>query len=257
MTSPAARALALRRELEQAAHAYYVLDRPTLSDAAYDKLFRELQALERDHPELRDADSPTNRVGAVVTESHLAKHAHLVPMGSLDNAFDETELAEWEARVRKLTGDAVDADGYCAELKIDGAAISLTYRDGTLVTGATRGNGSVGEDVTANLRTIPDVPRHLDGGLPVPRRPGGAGCFGNPFQSRDIRLGQPWRRIRRRDGLNKGADAHDFPIGIARNERHEGAAIRAEVQAALRRQAPQRSTRRHGADAKRRSNTAN
>lgn len=163
MTSPAARALALRRELEQASHAYYVLDRPTLSDAAYDKLFRELQALERDHPELRDADSPTHRVGAVVTESHLAKHAHLVPMGSLDNAFDETELAEWEARVRKLTGDAVDADGFCAELKIDGAAISLTYRDGALVTGATRGNGSVGEDVTANLRTIPDVPRHLDG----------------------------------------------------------------------------------------------
>ena len=163
MTSPAARALVLRRELEQAAHAYYVLDRPTMSDAAYDRLFRELQALERDHPELRDADSPTSRVGAAVTESHLAKHAHLVPMGSLDNAFDEGELAEWEARVRKLTGDAVDADGYCCELKIDGAAISLTYRDGVLVTGATRGNGSVGEDVTANLRTIPDVPRHLDG----------------------------------------------------------------------------------------------
>ncbi len=163
MTTPAARALILRRELEQAAHAYYVLDRPTMSDAAYDRLFRELQALERDHPELRDADSPTSRVGAVVTESHLAKHAHLVPMGSLDNAFDETELAEWETRVRKLTGDAVDTDGYCCELKIDGAAISLTYRDGGLVTGATRGNGSVGEDVTANLRTIPDVPRHLDG----------------------------------------------------------------------------------------------
>ncbi|MBM3884648.1 MAG: NAD-dependent DNA ligase LigA [Gemmatimonadetes bacterium] len=163
MTSPAARALVLRRELEQAAHAYYVLDRPSMSDAAYDRLFRELQALERDHPELRDADSPTSRVGAVVTESHLAKHAHLVPMGSLDNAFDEAELAEWAARVRKLTGDAVDADGYCCELKIDGAAISLTYRDGVLETGATRGNGSVGEDVTANLRTIPDVPRHLDG----------------------------------------------------------------------------------------------
>jgi DNA ligase (NAD+) len=163
VTTPAARARILRRELEQAAHAYYVLDRPTLSDAAYDGLFRELQALERDHPELRDADSPTNRVGAVVTESHLTKHAHLVPMGSLDNAFDEAELGEWEARVRKLTGDAVDVDGYCCELKIDGAAISLTYRDGVLVTGATRGNGSVGEDVTANLRTIPDVPRHLDG----------------------------------------------------------------------------------------------
>ena len=161
--SPAARAATLRRQLEAAAHAYYVLDRPTLSDAEYDRLFRALQALERDHPEVRDADSPTSRVGAAVTESHLAKHAHLVPMGSLDNAFDEAELAEWDARLRKLTGDAVDAEGYCCELKIDGAAISLTYRDGALVTAATRGNGSVGEDVTANVRTIPDVPRHLGG----------------------------------------------------------------------------------------------
>ncbi|MFM8909795.1 MAG: NAD-dependent DNA ligase LigA, partial [Gemmatimonadota bacterium] len=161
--SPAARANVLRRRLEEAAHAYYVLDRPSLSDAAYDRLFRELQALERDHPELYDADSPTQRVGATVTESHLAKHTHLVPMGSLDNAFDEAELAEWEGRLRKLTGDAVDAAGYCCELKIDGAAISLTYRDGTLVTAATRGNGIVGEDVTANVRTIPDIPRHLAG----------------------------------------------------------------------------------------------
>lgn len=161
--APAARAIALRRQLEAAAHAYYVLDRPAISDAEYDRLFRELQALERDHPELRDADSPTSRVGAVVTESHLAKHAHLVPMGSLDNAFDDAELGAWDVRLRKLVGDAVDAEGYCSELKIDGAAISLTYRDGTLVTAATRGNGSVGEDVTANVRTIADVPRHLGG----------------------------------------------------------------------------------------------
>lgn len=154
----------LRWRLERAAHEYYVLDQPTLSDAAYDKLFRELQALERDHPELRDEDSPTARVGAVVSESHLAKHTHVVPMASLDNAFDATELAEWDVRLRKLVGDAVDADGYCCELKIDGAAVSLTYRDGTLAVGATRGNGSVGEDVTANIRTIADIPRHLDGG---------------------------------------------------------------------------------------------
>ena len=133
------------------------------SDAEYDRLFRELQALERDHPELRDADSPTMRVGAPVTESHLAKHTHLEPMASLDNAFDETELAEWDTRTRKLVGSAVDRDGYCCELKIDGAAVSLTYRDGVLAVGATRGNGSVGEDVTANIRTIPDVPRHLAG----------------------------------------------------------------------------------------------
>lgn len=140
-----------------------MLDRPSLSDADYDRLFRELQAIERDHPELRDADSPTARVGADVGESHLAKHTHLVPMASLDNAFDETELTEWDARLRKLVGDAVDKDGYCCELKIDGAAISLTYRHGVLEIGATRGNGAVGEDVTANVRTIADIPRTLAG----------------------------------------------------------------------------------------------
>jgi DNA ligase (NAD+) len=149
--------------IERAQHEYYILDRPALSDAEYDKLFRELQAIERDHPELRDADSPTERVGAEVGESHLAKHTHLVPMASLDNAFDESELAEWDVRVRKIVGDAVDRDGYCCELKIDGAAVSLTYRDGVLAVGATRGNGSVGEDVTANIRTVADVPRQLAG----------------------------------------------------------------------------------------------
>ncbi|MBA3854280.1 MAG: DNA ligase (NAD(+)) LigA, partial [Gemmatimonas sp.] len=140
-----------------------MLDRPSLSDADYDKLFRELQAIERDHPELRDADSPTARVGADVGESHLAKHTHLVPMASLDNAFDEQELEDWDQRLRKLVGDAVDKDGYCCELKIDGAAVSLTYVNGELKIGATRGNGSVGEDVTANIRTIADVPRRLEG----------------------------------------------------------------------------------------------
>jgi len=140
-----------------------VLDTPSLTDAAYDKLFRELLALERDHPELRDEDSPTARVGASVGESHLTKHTHLVPMASLDNAFDEAELAEWDVRLRKLVGSAVDADGYCCELKIDGAAVSLTYREGVLAIGATRGNGTVGEDVTANVRTIADIPRHLEG----------------------------------------------------------------------------------------------
>jgi DNA ligase (NAD+) len=119
--------------------------------------------LEREHPEVADADSPTARVGADVAASHLAKHTHLVPMASLDNAFDETELAEWDARARKLVGGAIDRDGYCCELKIDGAAVSLTYRDGVLATGATRGNGTVGEDVTANLRSIPDVPQKLKG----------------------------------------------------------------------------------------------
>jgi DNA ligase (NAD+) len=156
------RASELRALLHQASHDYYVLDRPTLSDAEYDRLFRELQALEREHPELRTPDSPTMRVGAEPASS-LAKHTHLVPMISLGNAFDEEELNGWEERIARLVGDDARRAGYVAELKIDGTAVSLTYQDGVLVTGATRGNGVVGEDVTANLRTLRDVPLRLRG----------------------------------------------------------------------------------------------
>ena len=158
----AARAAALREELERASHEYYVLDRPSLADAEYDRKFRELQALEAAHPTLRTADSPTLRVGAE-PQSSLPKHAHLVPMLSLGNAFDEAELAAWEEKAVRLAGEEVRAGGYTAELKIDGAAVSLTYRDGVLATGATRGNGTVGEDVTPNLRTVRDVPLRLRG----------------------------------------------------------------------------------------------
>jgi DNA ligase (NAD+) len=160
--SPEHRAAELRALLHQASYDYYVLDRPTLSDAAYDKLFRELQAIEREHPELRTSDSPTMRVGAEPA-SALAKHTHLVPMISLGNAFDEAELTEWEARIARLVGEDARRVGYVGELKIDGAAVSLTYQDGVLTTGATRGNGVVGEDVTANLRTLRDVPLRLRG----------------------------------------------------------------------------------------------
>ncbi len=160
-SASAARAAALRAQLARASHAYYLLDRPSLSDAEYDALFRELQQLERDDPALRTADSPTQRVGAEVGASHLAKHAHLVPMGSLNNAFSDAELEAWAASGRDVAGADFDRSGFCCELKIDGAAISLTYRDGVLVTGATRGNGSVGEDVTANVRTIRDIPLRL------------------------------------------------------------------------------------------------
>jgi DNA ligase (NAD+) len=156
------RASELRALLHQASHDYYVLDRPTLPDAEYDRLFRELQALERDHPELRTADSPTMRVGAEPA-STLAKHTHLVPMISLGNAFNEEELTQWEERIARLVGDDARRAGYVAELKIDGTAVSLTYQDGVLVTGATRGNGVIGEDVTANLRTLRDVPLRLRG----------------------------------------------------------------------------------------------
>ena len=163
MSDLATRAASLRERLERSAHEYYVLDRPSLSDAEYDKLFRELQQLEREHPELRTPDSPTQRVGAEVGASHLAKYAHLVPMGSLNNAFSDEELEDWAVSGRDVVGADFDRSGFCCELKIDGAAISLTYRDGVLVTGATRGNGSVGEDVTANVRTIRDIPLRLTG----------------------------------------------------------------------------------------------
>ena len=166
MSAPAAtaaRAAWLREALERASHEYYVLDRPSLSDAEYDRLFHELKALEQAHPNLRTADSPTHRVGTEVGASHLAKYAHLVPMGSLSNAFSDEDLEDWASSGRDVAGDDFDRSGFCCELKIDGAAISLTYREGVLVTGATRGNGSVGEDVTANVRTIRDIPLRLAG----------------------------------------------------------------------------------------------
>jgi DNA ligase (NAD+) len=164
VSQAAARAAWLREQLERASHEYYVLDRPSLSDAEYDALYRELCALEQAHPGLRTADSPTLRVGADVGASHLAKYAHLVPMGSLSNAFSDEELEDWATSGREIAGEDFDRSGFCCELKIDGAAISLTYRDGVLVTGATRGNGAVGEDVTANVRTIRDIPLRLAGG---------------------------------------------------------------------------------------------
>jgi len=158
---PAARAAELRRILERAIQAYYVLDRPEMSDAEYDILFRELTQLEADHPDLRTPDSPTHRIGAGPAE-RFRKHRHLVPMLSLANAFDEAELTEWEDRNARLVSE-VRTGGYTLEVKIDGAAVSLTYQDGVLVTGATRGNGIEGEDVTANLRTVVDIPLRLAG----------------------------------------------------------------------------------------------
>ncbi|HYC51223.1 MAG TPA: NAD-dependent DNA ligase LigA [Gemmatimonadaceae bacterium] len=157
-----ARAATLREQIERAMHEYYVLDRPTIADAEYDRLFRELQVLESAHPELRTADSPTLRVG-VEPQSVLAKHQHLVSMLSLANAFDAAELEEWEERLVRLAGDSVRKSGYTCELKIDGAAVSLTYREGVLIAGATRGNGVIGENVTANLRTIKQIPLRLRG----------------------------------------------------------------------------------------------
>jgi len=158
----AARAADLRRVLERASYAYHVLDRPTMPDREYDLLFRELQELEREHPEFRTPDSPTMRVGGEPATG-FEKHTHLVPMGSLANAFSDAEVEAWYERASRIAGPAVERSGFTTELKIDGAAVSLTYRDGVLERGTTRGNGVIGEDVTANLRTVHDIPLRLHG----------------------------------------------------------------------------------------------
>lgn len=156
------RAAELRALLTKASHDYYVLDRPTIADGEYDRLFRELQELERANPALQTPDSPTRRVGAEPVAA-FSKHEHLVAMGSLANAFDDAEVDAWYERAVRVAGPGVDRDGFSAELKIDGAAISLTYVDGVLTVGATRGNGRIGEVVTANLRTLRDIPLRLSG----------------------------------------------------------------------------------------------
>jgi DNA ligase (NAD+) len=169
----ARRAAELRREIERYAHLYYVLDQPEIGDADYDLLLHELQELEDAHPELRTSDSPTQRVGGQPLEK-FTQWRHLQPMLSLANARNPDELLAWDGRNRRLLaahGLGEAALSYVSEPKIDGLAISLVYRDGIFERGATRGNGVIGEDVTANLRTIHAVPlrlRGLDRNEPVP-----------------------------------------------------------------------------------------
>jgi DNA ligase (NAD+) len=165
-TGVEARAAELRERLHRANYEYYVLDRPTLSDPEFDRLFRELREIEREHPELRTLDSPTLRIGAEPA-SRLEKTSHLAPMLSLDNAFSLDELEAWETRNARIV-EEVRSSGYVAEPKMDGLAVSLTYEDGVLVKGATRGNGSIGEIVTANLRTINDIPLRVRPGAKTP-----------------------------------------------------------------------------------------
>lgn len=159
--APAERWEALRSRIEDANRAYYVEDAPVISDAEYDELFRELRALEAAHPELATPDSPTQRVGADPA-SALAKHTHRRPMLSLANAFSDEELEDWENRNSRLVPEVRSA-GYTLEVKIDGAAVNLTYERGKFLLGATRGNGTIGEVITANLRTISDLPLTLKG----------------------------------------------------------------------------------------------
>jgi DNA ligase (NAD+) len=161
MTDDAAhRVLELRAIIAEANRAYYEQDAPVMEDARWDRLFRELQDLEAAHPELDSPDSPTHRVGGTPTAA-LKEVAHQAPMLSLGNAFSEEELRAFDARVRRLLGPDEPAPSYVAELKIDGLAISLRYERGRFVLGATRGDGTTGEDVTANLRTIDAIPQRL------------------------------------------------------------------------------------------------
>ena len=163
MTVPASarkRARELHAQLHEHNYRYYVLDDPVISDAQYDELLRELQALERHYPELLSTDSPTQRIGAAPLKA-FGEVRHEQRMLSLDNAFSDAELADFDRRVRELLeADTVD---YAAEPKLDGLAVSLLYRDGVLVRAATRGDGSTGEDVTQNVRTIASVPLKLSG----------------------------------------------------------------------------------------------
>jgi DNA ligase (NAD+) len=165
MTDPAQRIEELRSRIREHNYRYHVLDEPVISDAQYDALMRELRELEEAHPELVTPDSPTQRVGAPVSDLFRPVR-HLRPMFSLDNAETIEDLVAWEHRMERQLGEP--PEGYVCEPKIDGLAVVLTYRDGLFHTGATRGDGVTGEDVTANLRALPAIPLRLLGADPPP-----------------------------------------------------------------------------------------
>src|SRR5579862_1385782 len=149
----------LREQIREHEHRYYVLDRPSISDAEFDRKMNELKRLEAAHPDLVTPDSPTQRVGGEPRKG-FGTHRHNPPMRSLDNAFSYEELDNFDRRVRELAGrERVD---YVTEQKFDGLSIALQYQGGALVRGVTRGDGTTGEDVTANIRTIASIPLRLD-----------------------------------------------------------------------------------------------
>jgi len=155
----------LRSEIDQHNHRYYVLDEPSVPDAEYDRLFNELKALEAEHPELVTPDSPTQRVGGTALAA-FSQVRHQIPMLSLGNAFEETDLREFDRRVvdgLDLPSASATGIDYSCEPKLDGLAVSLLYRDGQLVQGATRGDGTTGEDISANVRTVRNIPLRLQG----------------------------------------------------------------------------------------------
>ena len=160
---PAQRIFQLRETLDQHNYNYYVLDQPTISDYEFDQLLKELQALENQYPEFFDPNSPTQRVGGMVTKN-FETIVHESRMYSLDNSYSREDLIDWENRIQKLLG-AIPVH-YTCELKYDGASISITYENGTLVRAVTRGDGFQGDEVTANIKTIKSVPLKLKGNFP-------------------------------------------------------------------------------------------
>ncbi len=162
--SPAQRAAQLRQEIERHDRLYHLEAKPEISDAEYDQLFRELKELERTHPELETPGSPTKRVGAPIPEGQgLARVAHEVPMLSIDSLFSEVEVREYEAGIRRFLKLGDQPLAWAVEPKFDGASISIEYREGRLARALTRGDGEMGEDVTANVRTVRNLPLVLSG----------------------------------------------------------------------------------------------
>ena len=161
-----ARHAALSAEITEHRRRYYLQDAPTITDGEFDALMTELLAIEAEHPELATPDSPTQQVGGWVAAS-FAPVTHLEPLYSLDNVFSHDEFRHWAERVAKDAGPELAASGFLCEVKIDGLALDLVYRDGVLASAATRGDGRVGEDVTGNVRTIASIPARLTGDVPA------------------------------------------------------------------------------------------
>jgi DNA ligase (NAD+) len=203
---------ALREKIRQHEYLYYAIDQPEISDTEFDKLMRQLKDLEAAYPELITADSPTQRVGGKPREGFV-KVPHSSPMLSLDNTYNEEELRDWERRVQELSG-RTDVD-YICELKLDGMSLALLYEDGKLVGGITRGDGSVGEDVTLNVRTVRSVP------LSIPKeRLKKAGIPGD-FEVRGELLmpTAAFKKVneeRERQGLATFANPRNFTAGTVR-----------------------------------------
>jgi DNA ligase (NAD+) len=203
---------ALREKIRHHEHLYYVLDQPAISDAEFDRLMQQLKDLEAEHPDLITPDSPTQRVGGKPREGFV-KVPHSSPMLSLDNTYSEDELRAWERRVHELTGRS-DVD-YVCELKLDGMSLALIYEDGKLARGITRGDGSIGEDVTLNVRTVRSIP------LSIPHEKLKKAGIPADFEVRGELLmpTAAFRKLneeRERDGLATFANPRNFTAGTVR-----------------------------------------